>query len=62
MRLSEITVEDLRADHEAFVRKMVEVKKQNKITPVNPCRYEVYDREHDPNWREKLRNRSPFDD
>ena len=68
MKLSEITVEDLRADHDAFVAKMKAVREKNPplpdheimigcIVPVS----ELAHVEHDPNWREKLRNTSPFD-
>lgn len=63
MKLSEITVEDLRKDHDAFVEKMKEVSKTNEGKPCNYLRWEPADQiEHDPNWREKLRNKSPFDD
>lgn len=61
MRLSEITIEELRADHQAFVDKMRQVRVEHPIEmehrgiPLVEC-------EHDPNWRERLRQRSPFDD
>jgi hypothetical protein len=68
MKLSEITVEDLRADHDAFIAKMKEVREKHPPLPdhelMNGCivpASELAQIEHDPNWREKLRNKSPFD-
>lgn len=58
MRLSEITVEELRADHEAFAKRMAQFPKQpmeHRGVPMVETRYR-------PDWRQKLRARSPFDD
>ena len=61
MRLSEITIEELRACHNAFVEKMRQVRLENPVemehrgVPLVKC-------EHDPNWRENLLKRSPFDE
>lgn len=69
MKLSEISVEDLRADHDAFVRKMQEVRKQHPpLEPhemMNGCVVPVSElapSRHRPNWRQELAARSPFDD
>ena len=58
MKLSEITAEDLRADHEAFVAKMAKQPKtqgDHRGAPLVDTRYTK-------DWREQLRNQSPFDE
>ena len=61
MKLSEITVEDLRKDHDAFIEKMKQVRLDNPIE-MEHRGVPLVKTQHDPNWREKLRNHSPFDE
>ena len=61
MRLSQITVEELRAGHDAFVAKMKQVRLENPIE-MEHRGVPLVETTHDPDWREKLKNKSPFDD
>ena len=57
MRLSDITVEDLRADHDAFLAKMAKQPKAQGDHRGAP----LIDTGYTKDWRERLRKQSPFD-
>lgn len=61
MKLSELTVEELRASHQAFIDKMRQVRLEHPVK-MEHRGVPLVEIEHDPNWRENLLKRSPFDE